>query len=195
MNGRHLCWILAPLLTLALVLEAGRAVRHWQASRVLEAVKKVTVEANQRRRLTKRLLERNVRLLREAERLNPAEVALPIARGGQYMMLERHRAALATFEKALELEPRGEIYAHLGRAQLELGRRDEAEVAFRRAIRLDHNQRRHLRGYLRPLQRARKRAAGALGEPPDAIFSDAFESGDLSGWSSQQSSAGDSSDD
>lgn len=188
MKGRHLSWILAPLLVAALVLEAGRAARHLQANRVVAAVKRVTVEANQRGRLSKPLLERNVRLLREAERLAPADVTIPIARGGQYMMMDRYVAAIQTFEKALEIEPRGEVYAHIGKAQLKLGRRAEADVAFFRAIRLDHNQRRHLVGYFRPLKSRARRAAQHA--EAGAIFVDDFESGDLSGWSGSQSRGG-----
>ena len=187
MSGRLLSWILAPLLIAALVLEAGRAVRHWQASRVLSAVKKVTVEANQRGRLSKRLIERNIRLLRQAELLYPVEVAIPIARAGQYVMLERYEAAVQTFEKALELEPRGEIYAHIGRARLKMGQREEADRAFMQAIRLDHNQRRRLKGYIRLPKPVKPPASDPEG-PADLIFEESFESGDLSGWSSHPSS-------
>ncbi len=194
MSGRRLAWILTPFLIAALVLEAGRAVRRWQASRVLTAVKNVTVEANQRGRLTRRLIEHNIRLLRQAEQLYPAEVAIPIARGGQYMMLDRYQAALLAFEKALTIEPRGEIYSHIGHAKLKMGLRDEADRAYRRAIRLDHNQRRHLMGYVQPRKRPKKQGANEAEGAAGSIFTESFESGDLKGRSSSQSSRGESAD-
>ena len=184
MRGIHLAWILTPLLAAALVLQVGEARRRFKASQTLAVVKTVTIKLNQRGRLTPNLIERNIKLLRDAERLDPAEVALPIARGGQYVSLERPKAALIAFEKALTLEPRGEIYAHIGRAELALGRREAADAAFRQAIVLDHNQRRRLESYLlpdRPPRRPQKKAPGEL-------FSSAFETGDLRRWSKVKNS-------
>ncbi len=146
--GWQLLWVLAPLLVVALALETSRASRLWRASRVAAVVKDVTVGANQHGRLSRRLLEHNLELLRVTEPLSPVEVALPIARGGQYLLLERPRAAIRAYQHALTIEPRGEIYAHLGRAHLQLGDREAAEQAFRTAMILDHTQRRRVRGFV-----------------------------------------------
>ena len=150
MSGRRLVWVLLPLLALALVLEVRSAVRRMQASMVLGRVKEVTLEADRRGRLTRRMLERNADLLRRVEASSPTEVALPIARGGQYLLLNRPRAAVRAFEKALSIEPRGEVYAHLGRAFLALGDREAAAEAFRAAVVLDPAQRRALADLLPP---------------------------------------------
>ena len=180
MSGRRMAWILAPLLTLALGLQIREAERRLRASRTLAVVQTITSKLNQRGRLTRQLLERNIQLLRAAERLDPALATLPIARGGQYLSLERPKAAILALEKALTLEQRGEIYALIGRAELDLGRRQEAEVAFRRAIVLDHNQRRRLKSYLLPDSAPPSPKRADL----DAIFASSFEAGDLSDWSS-----------
>ncbi len=150
MTGRRLVWVLAPLLAAALVLEVGRAARLYKASRILAAVKGITLEANRQGALTQRLLERNLELLRQAEALSPVEVGLPITRAGQFMLLKRPHAAIRAYRQALVLEPRGEVYANLGRAYLEAGDREAAAEAFHRAILLDHTQRRQLQGLMPP---------------------------------------------
>lgn len=148
MTGRRLVWVLCPLLATALMLEIGRANRLWRASRVAAVVKSVTIMANQRGRLSRQLLQHNLELLRVTEPLSPTEVALPIARGGQFLLLDRPQAAIRAYRQALEIEPRGEIYVHLGRAYLKLGDRYAAEKAFRTAMILDHTQRKRVRGFV-----------------------------------------------
>ena len=148
MSGRRLVWLLCPLLGAALMLEIGRASRLLRASRVAAVVKNVTITASERGRLSRQLLQNNLELLRVTEPLSPVEVALPIARGGQYLLLERPQAAIRAYRQALEIEPRGEVYAHLGRAYLKLGDRASAEDSFRTAMILDHTQRRRVRGFV-----------------------------------------------
>ena len=150
MSGRRLVWVVLPLLTLALALEVRSAVGRLQASLVLGKVKAASLEADRRGRLSPRMLELHARLLRRVEPLSPVEVGLPIARGGLYMLLQRPRPAVRVFEKALTIEPRGEVYAHLGRAFLALGDGGAAARAFRTAIVLDPSQRRGLGGLLPP---------------------------------------------
>lgn len=178
MNGRRLAWVLALLLVVALALQVRSAARRLHASRTLAAVQTVTTKLNQRGRLTKPLIERNIKLLRQAERYDPAQVNLPIVRGGQYLFLGRPKAAILALDKALTLERRGEIYALIGRAELDLGRRQVADDAFRRAILLDHNQRRRLRDRL-----GREPAKPPTADPSE-VFASSFETGDLSDWSS-----------
>ncbi len=164
MTGRRLVWVLVPLLAAALVLEVDRARGLWHASRVAAVVKDVTIGANQRGRLSRQLLEHNLELLRVTEPLSPVEVALPIARGGQYLLLQRPKAAIRAYQHALTIEPRGEIYAHLGRAYLQLGDREAAEQAFRTAMDLDHTQRSRVRGFV---PRNRKTAGAPAGSGRD----------------------------
>ncbi len=163
--GRRLVWVLVPLLAAALVLEVDRARGLWHASRVAAVVKDVTIGANQRGRLSRQLLEHNLELLRVTEPLSPVEVALPIARGGQYLLLQRPKAAIRAYQHALTIEPRGEIYAHLGRAYLQLGDREAAEQAFRTAMDLDHTQRSRVRGFVPRNRKTAGAPAGSGREP------------------------------
>ncbi len=167
MTGRRLAWVLVLFLAAARALEFGRAQRLWQGSKAAAVVKDVTIEANRLGRLSQRLLMHNLELLRVAEPLSPVEVALPIARGGQYLLLERPQAAIRAYQRALEIEPRGEIYVHLGRAYLKLGDREAAEEAFRTAMILDHTQRKRVRGYVSRGPRRSDRETGAS-QPPEA---------------------------
>ncbi len=148
MTGRWLAWVLCLLLGAALVLELGRARRLYRASLTAAVVKDVTIAASQQGRLSPQLIQHNLELLRTHEPLSPVEVALPIARGGLYLLLERPRAAVRAYRQALEIEPRGEVYAHLGRAYLQLGDRAASEEAFRMAMILDHTQRKRVRGFM-----------------------------------------------
>ena len=150
MTGRRLVWVLCPLLGAALMLELGRAERLLRASRAAAVVKDVTIAASQRGRLSRQLLQHNLELLRISEPLAPVEVALPLARGGLYLLLDRPQAAIRAYQHALEIEPRGEIYAHIGRAHLKLGEPTAAEQAFHTAMILDHTQRKRVRGFVSP---------------------------------------------
>lgn len=150
MTGRRIVWVLLPILGLGLALEVSRVRDRWRASQAFAAVKAITIEASLRGRLTRPLLERNLSLLRRAEPWSPVEVALPIARGGQFYLLDRPKAAIRAYEDALVIEPRGDVYAHLGRAYLKAGDRRAADRAFRTSILLDHTQLRKLEGFLLP---------------------------------------------
>ncbi len=147
MSGGRLIWVLCPLLAAALVLEVGRAGELLRASRAAAVVKDVTIAASQRGRLSRQLLQHNLEILRVTEPLAPVEVALPLARGGLYLLLERPQAAIRAYQQALEIEPRGEIYAHIGRAHLKLGDPTAAAKAFHTAMILDHTQRKRVRGF------------------------------------------------
>ncbi len=174
MTGRRLTWILCPLLVAALALEFGRAERRARASLAAAVVKDMTIAASQRGRLSRQLIQHNLELLRVSEPLAPVEVALPIARGGLYLLLDRPQAAIRAYQHALGIEPRGEIYAHIGRAHLKLGDPAAAEQAFHTAMILDHTQRKRVRGFV---SKATGRGAQAN---PEAGASDDADAGDES---------------
>ena len=178
MTGRRLVWLLCPLLLAALVLEVGRARRLWRASRIGAVVKSVTITASDRGRLSRQLIQHNLELLRVTEPLAPTDVTLPIARGGLYLLLGRPRAAIRAYRQALTLEPRGEVYAHIGRAHLQLGDRTAAEEAFRTAIILDRTQRRRLRGYISGNVAQPQPPPASANETPDAATSATDAPGD-----------------
>ncbi|MEM7587635.1 MAG: tetratricopeptide repeat protein [Acidobacteriota bacterium] len=146
-----MAWLLTPLLLAMIALNAARGIRQWEASRAVNSVRELTIEANQQGSVNRALLQRNIKLLLEAEKLSPVDVDLPIARGGQNLLLKRPRAALVAFERALSLEPRGEVYAYIGRAQYASGNYAEAYEAFQTAVLLDRALEASVSGYLKRL--------------------------------------------
>jgi tetratricopeptide (TPR) repeat protein len=82
------------------------------------------------------LVSGHFRLLRQARRLDPSEVGVLVALGGQYLLLGQPEPAIATYREALALEPRPETYLNLGMALFEAGRPEEARAAFETAVRL-----------------------------------------------------------
>jgi tetratricopeptide (TPR) repeat protein len=135
MNGRVLVWPLVLALGIAL---AGQTLR-WQdrrtASRTLRSVEAVTLAAYKAQRAD--VLRAHVQILRQAEKRDPLEIGIPIARGSQHFLLGQPQAAIEAYEEALKLEPRPETYLYLGRALDLAGRRDEAQANFRLALRID----------------------------------------------------------
>jgi tetratricopeptide (TPR) repeat protein len=131
MNGRRLVWPLVLLLGLALVGQTVRWRDRMTASRILNTVERRTLTARRTSELRK-----NIQQLREAGRLDPLEVGIPLARGSQHYLLRQPQAAIDAYEEALKLEPRPEIYLNLGRALELAGRTDEARRAFDLALRL-----------------------------------------------------------
>jgi tetratricopeptide (TPR) repeat protein len=136
MKGRTLAALLTVLLVLAL---AGQTVR-WRdrlaGSRLLANAEALTlaVVAGQ---VPQRALAENLKALRAAAALDPAEVGVPIALGSQYLLLGRAEPAEQAYLEALRLEPKAEVYLDIGRAQWMAGRREEALRNFALAVRLD----------------------------------------------------------
>lgn len=132
MNGRTLAGPLVLVLALALGGQTVRWRDHMAASRILKSVERLTLSARRTY-----VLYTNIELLRRAEKLDPSEVGIPLARGSQHYLLRQSQAAIEAYEEALRLEPRPEIYLNLGRALDLGGRRDEASRAFFLATRID----------------------------------------------------------
>ncbi|MFL6194443.1 MAG: O-antigen ligase family protein [Thermoanaerobaculia bacterium] len=134
---RALAAALAVLLLLAL---AGQTVR-WRdrasASRLLRKVELLSIAAVSAGRVSPGLIAANLEDLRTAAPRDPVEVGIPIARGTQYLFLDRAEPAERSYAEALALEPRPEGYLNLGRAQWLGGRREEARRSFQTALRLD----------------------------------------------------------
>lgn len=137
MSGRRLGWIVSPLLALVLVFQVLRADRLWEVSRILQAVEQATTELSLGGSVPRGRIEYHLRLLRQAERLAPRQVDIPVVRGWQYLLTERPEAAIRSFEEALELEPRAEIYANLVEAHMMNGDPAAAAQAYKMARLLD----------------------------------------------------------
>jgi tetratricopeptide (TPR) repeat protein len=157
--ARWLAWGVVLLLAAGLALETERARRLMRASRLLNAAERTTVALAARGRLPGALLWANLRLLREAEELDPASVGVVVAAAGQQLLLDRPQEAVATYRRALALEPRPEVWINLGRAQWAAGERDEALASWTAAVRLD----RRLLDGVPPEARARVERAAAGG--------------------------------
>lgn len=136
MRGRTLGAILTVLLCLALVGQTVRWRDRLAASRLLANAEALTlaVAAGQ---IPPRALSDNLVSLREAAKLDPVQVGIPIARGSQYLLLGRPEPAEESYLEALRLEPKSEVYLDLGRAQWMAGRKEEALRNFALAVRLD----------------------------------------------------------
>jgi len=130
-------WVLVVLAAVIALAVFRRGAALWRADQILATVEVVSNQAAAAGGLPPRLLERHLDLLRRAERLDPAKVGIPLARGSQYLLKGSEGAAARAYERALELEPRAEIYLNLGRARLRLGEEDSAEAALRRAVAID----------------------------------------------------------
>jgi O-antigen ligase len=131
-------WAVLPLvLILAL---AGQGVRWYRlslAGRLLGSVQRMSVALVHAGQAPPEVVAQNLAALREAAALDPVEVGVPVARGGQYLFfLARPEEAELSYREALRLEPHPEAYMGLGKAQWMAGRRDEAGQSFTAAVRL-----------------------------------------------------------
>ncbi len=132
-------WLVLLLLLVALGLELGRSRNRLRASAILWRTEGVARAAVASGRAPRELLSENLHWLRKAEKLDPVEVALPLARGTHHLLLGSGEAAMDAYSDALRLEPRPEIYLNLGRAQRLAGQSFAAEQSFATAVQLDPN--------------------------------------------------------
>jgi tetratricopeptide (TPR) repeat protein len=133
-KGRWAGTLLLLALGVAIVLQGARARDRVRAGQILRAVEVMTQTFAAERRLSAPIVWRHVRLLEEAERLDPADAAVPLARGTQLLLLQRPEEATGAFERAIALEPRPETFLHLARAYDLLGREDDALASYTRAL-------------------------------------------------------------
>lgn len=137
MKGRTLAALLGLALLFGLAAHTTRARDRLLANRIVRQVELMTIAAVRSGNLSPRLVAINLAALRRAAALDPAEVAIPMARGGQFILLRRPHAAIEAYGEALALEPRPEIYLNLARAHRAAGDAARAEEALARVARLD----------------------------------------------------------
>lgn len=131
-------------LAVLLVLQTERTLDRLGASRRLQSVEAVAAAAFAGRQPHPGLVAANLRVLKEARRLDPAEVGVPLALGSHYLLLGHTAPALAAYEEALALEERPEVWLNVGRAHQQAGRTEEARDAYARALVLDPALRREV---------------------------------------------------
>jgi tetratricopeptide (TPR) repeat protein len=153
--GRFAAWGLALLLAAGLVGWVVHARGELRASRIQKAVEEVSRQLVARGGAPSQVLWAHLRVLREAEALDPAEPGLPLAAGSQYLLLGRPEEAIEQYRRAVELEPRPEGWLNLGRAQWGVGDREAAVDSWVKAVRLH----RPLGRQLPPEARSEVRAA------------------------------------
>ncbi|MDA8017644.1 MAG: O-antigen ligase family protein [Thermoanaerobaculia bacterium] len=105
--------------------------------RLVQTAESLALESARRGAMPHRARELGLDMLRRAENLDPAEVAVPITRGGLFMVAGRTEAAERSYRAALDMENRPEIWINLARMRLSAGDRDAAIEAARTAQRLD----------------------------------------------------------
>jgi O-antigen ligase len=142
---RVLSLFLPVLLVMAL---AGQGVRWYRLSRagnLLGSVQRMSLALVHAGQSPPEVVAQNLAALREAAALDPVEVGVPVARGGQYLFfLSRPEEAELAYREALRLEPHPEAWMGLGKAQWMAGRRDEAGQSLTTAVRLQPSLAREL---------------------------------------------------
>jgi O-antigen ligase len=131
----------AAALTVLLVLAWIAQTVRWRdiavASRLLGTVKALSLAMSSSGQAPPQIVAENLVALRRAQPLDPVEVGIPVARGGQYLFfLHRPEEAAEAYREALDLEPHPEAYMGLGKALWMAGRREEARPSLDRAVRL-----------------------------------------------------------
>jgi O-antigen ligase len=136
--GRTLAVVLTLVLALALAAQTVRWRNLALANRLLGTVEKLSMAMSGMDRVPARIVAQNLAALSKAAALDPVQVGIPFARGGQYLFfLERPQEAEQAYLEALRLEPQPKAYFGLGRAQWLAGRKAEALRNFQLAVRLD----------------------------------------------------------
>lgn len=150
MKGRWLAPLLGLVILAGWVLQVDRTRDRLRAQTILKTVQVVSSQLMASGRLSPRLLWGHVRLLEEAERLDPSDAALPLARGSQHLLLDRPEEAIEAYLRALALERRPETHLNLGRAYARRGQPTQAREHFQAAVTLAPHLRRQVPPEYRP---------------------------------------------
>lgn len=130
--------LLLPVLFAVLcVAQVRRSSELLRAQHLLWSVERRTLAILRGGSLDKVKLTGNVAALSEAQRLDPAEVAIPTLIGSQFLMLGQLEPARSAYLTAYRLEPRPEILLNLGKVFYSQGRSVRAAHYFGRAVLLD----------------------------------------------------------
>jgi cytochrome c-type biogenesis protein CcmH/NrfG len=108
--------LLLPLVLGVLVFaQIRRGSELLQAQRLLYSVERRTMAMLRSGELEPAKMRAHLQALADARELDPAEVAVPVLEGSQYLMLGELEPALAAYLTAKRLEPRPEILINLGK--------------------------------------------------------------------------------
>ncbi|HEX4956194.1 MAG TPA: tetratricopeptide repeat protein [Thermoanaerobaculia bacterium] len=137
MSGRLAVWALRLLLVALLVGVTIRGRDRLGASVLLQRAELWSMEAVRLGQAGTNILRANLGLLGRAAELDPVEPAIPLASGSVHLLLGGPAVAVDFYQQSLALEKRPETYLNLGRAELALGRQQEARASFALALKLD----------------------------------------------------------
>ncbi len=133
-------WVrwLAPLFLCLLWLAHARyATDRLRAQRLLWSVEARTIALVRAHALTREVVAAHLNALADAERLDPGEVGIPAAIGGQYFLLGQVEPARSAYRRARALERRPELLLNLGKLRLMQQERKAAVQLLARAVALD----------------------------------------------------------
>lgn len=136
--------VLALLVAAAVWVQVGRAGERLEASRRVREVEGRSLAMVTQGQVIRQVVEAHLRELETVREVAPGDVAVPMSIGSQYLMTGRAEAAVRSYQEALDVEPRPEVYLNLGRAQLALGDEEAAREAFTAAQTLAPNVRREV---------------------------------------------------
>lgn len=128
---------LAAALAVALVAQIVRARDLLRAQTILRSVEARSAEFARIGTADSRLLRAHLAALDDAQRLDRAEVGIPIARGNQYLLLGAWESAIEAYRAAQRLERRPETHLNIAEAMLRLDRREDAVAELASVLRLD----------------------------------------------------------
>lgn len=128
---------LAAVLAVALVAQVLRARDLLRAQTILRSVEARSAELARIGSADSRVLRAHLLALDDAERLDRAEVGIPIARGNQYLLLGAYESAIEAYRAAQRLERRPETHLNIAEAMLRLDRRKDAVAELASVLRLD----------------------------------------------------------
>ncbi|MEM7481457.1 MAG: tetratricopeptide repeat protein [Acidobacteriota bacterium] len=165
MTVRRWMVLVLLLLVLTLVFQVVRTRNLLEASRLLHQVEQVSVSLAASGRANPAIYWNHVEFMEMARGLNPVDSRILLAEGSQYLLLGRPEEAVEVYRRALEIEPRPEIYLNLGRAEAAAGQLEEARESFRRAAALDPRNWRLIPQELRPSQVPGKRPTARRKRP------------------------------
>ena len=144
MSGRTARWIVLVGLAVALGWQGVHTGHQRQATQVRRQVEAVSLAQAAQGRMVPTVVAKSIRDLRRAAELDPLDPGIPMLLGGQYMLLDRPREAIAAYQVALALEPRPEFFLNLAGALRKAGDHKAAEKASRQAVVLDWRLRKHV---------------------------------------------------
>ncbi len=130
-------WLAPALLAGLLVAHGQMSLHRLRAQRLLWSVEARTIALVQSRSLSRQQIAAHLNALADAARLDPGDVGIPAAIGGQYFLLGQTETASEAYQRANRLEQRPEILLNLGKLELLEKRQDRAVELFAQAVALD----------------------------------------------------------